>query len=511
MRLARHEGMIGRQKYQSGDKSRDKFMFSILPAFVSAQFLGFGVYVLLTEGVTRLSVPFALMCATTFIWQGTWAFLFQISDPQLAGMLVKLGYLFILFLPTTFYHFVAEVSARRGEKPFLVASYSLSAVLAVLLVLSDWVVDGYGTFFFGRYPKAGVLHPLHVLQTVLLALRSGWLLISAHRQTHAHDRRKLLDLCLVSLCLYGIAASDYAVNYGVAFYPVGALFIAVSLGILAVTIVRYGLMRPYLLAATVAHEVATPLAAIGMHAEEIGNVLPELMRGYQLAVQHQLCVDGLYPGQSERLTSLASSIRRQVDSTSTVVEMSLASFTLDRLDRRSFEICSIRSCVNAALERFPFRPGEREMVSVEPMEASLRFSGSDSLVVFVLFNLLKNALFAIQMAGGPGRVEIYAHDENGFCVLMFRDTGPGIDPDVLPRIFDPFFSTKSHGRGVGMGLAFCRRVADALGGSIACESERGVHTTFTLRLPQPGSPADRALHDAPGRPRRWAAGQDYAG
>jgi signal transduction histidine kinase len=292
---------------------------------------------------------------------------------------------------------------------------------------------------------------------------------------------------------------------------VGALFIAVSLGILAVTIVRYGLMRPYLLAATVAHEVATPLAAIGMHAEEIGNVLPELMRGYQLAVQHQLCVDGLYPGQSERLTSLATSIRRQVDSTSTVVEMSLASFTLDRLDRRSFEVCSIRSCVNAALERFPFRPGEREMVSVEPMEASLRFSGSDSLVVFVLFNLLKNALFAIQMAGGPGRVEIYAHGESGFCVLTFRDTGPGIDPDILPRIFDPFFSTKSHGRGVGMGLAFCRRVADALGGSIACESERGVHTTFTLRLPQPGSPADRALHDAPGRPRRWAAGQDYAG
>ncbi|HKR39405.1 MAG TPA: ATP-binding protein [Paraburkholderia sp.] len=495
-------------------------MYSILPAFVSALFLGFGVYVLLTEGFTRLSVPFALMCATTFFWQGTWAFLFQTSDPELSAVLVKGGYFFILFLPTTFYHFVTEVSARRGERPLLIASYLLSVLLAALLLLSDAVVDGYGTFFFGKYPKAGMLHPVHVAQTVLLACRSAWLLYAARGQTHARDRRKLLDLCFVSLGLYTLAASDYAVNYGFAFYPVGAVFIAISLGILAVTIVRYGLMRPYLIAATVAHEVATPLAAIGMHAEEIGNVLPELMRGYQLAVQHQLCVDGLYPGQSERLSSLATSIRRQVDSTSTVVEMSLASFTLDRLDRRSFETYPVRSCVNAALERFPFRTGERDMVEVAPIDAQLSFSGSDSLVVFVLFNLLKNALFAIhaemaersdKVSDYVGRVQIGATSEAGFCVLRFIDNGCGIPADVLPRVFDPFYSTKAHGRGTGMGLTFCRRVAEALGGTIACESEPHVHTTFTIRLPEPGTSADRALHDAPAKPRRFPAGQDFAG
>ncbi|TDG10739.1 sensor histidine kinase [Paraburkholderia guartelaensis] len=495
-------------------------MYSILPAFVSALFLGFGVYVLLTEGFTRLSVPFALMCATTFFWQGTWAFLFQTSDPELSAVLVKVGYFFILFLPTTFYHFVTEVSARRGERPLLIASYLLSVLLAALLVLSDSVVDGYGTFFFGKYPKAGMLHPVHVAQTVLLACRSAWLLYAARGQTHAHDRRKLLDLCFVSLGLYTLAATDYAVNYGLAFYPVGAVFIAISLGILAVTIVRYGLMRPYLIAATVAHEVATPLAAIGMHAEEIGNVLPELMRGYQLAVQHQLCVDGLYPGQSERLSSLATSIRRQVDSTSTVVEMSLASFTLDRLDRRSFETYPVRSCVNAALERFPFRTGERDMVEVAPIDAQLSFSGSDSLVVFVLFNLLKNALFAIhaemaersdKVSDYVGRVQISATSEVGFCVLRFTDNGCGIPADILPRVFDPFYSTKAHGRGAGMGLTFCRRVAEALGGTIACESEPHVYTTFTIRLPEPGTSADRALHDAPAKPRRFPAGQDFAG
>ncbi|CAB3766663.1 membrane protein [Burkholderia sp. MSh2] len=480
-------------------------MYSIFPAFISALFLGFGLYVLATKGLTRVSVPFALMCASTFVWQGTWAFLFQTTDANVANLLVKAGYLFILFLPTTFYHFVTEIVSRRSERPIMFASYGLCVLMAGLLVTSNDVVDGFRLHFFGPYPKAGFLHPLHVVQTAFLAGRSAWLLIEARRREKARDVRKLLAQCLVSLALYSLAATDYAVNYGADFYPVGVLFIALSLGILAASIVRYGLMGPYLLAATVAHEVATPLAAIGLHADELRNVLPVLLRGYRLAVEHRLCADGLYPGQLERLPTLASSIRRQVDTTSTVVEMSLASFTLDRLDRHGFAACPIRACVDAALDRFPFRPGERDRVSADAIDPGLQFSGSDSLVTFVIFNLLKNALYAIH-ASGHGLIEIEADRSDGYCVVRFSDTGPGIAPDVLPRIFDDFFSTKSHGQGAGIGLSFCRRVCEAFGGTIACESVPGVRTTFTIRLPEPGSPADQALRDPPAPTRRYRIG-----
>jgi signal transduction histidine kinase len=87
-------------------------------------------------------------------------------------------------------------------------------------------------------------------------------------------------------------------------------------------------------------------------------------------------------------------------------------------------------------------------------------------------------------------------------MLQFRDTGPGIAPDVLPHIFDAFFSTKRHGSGAGMGLAFCRRATELLGGSIECTSVRGAHTTFIVRLPLPGSAADRALSRSPVREAR---------
>lgn len=460
-------------------------MYSLLPAFVSALFLGFGAYVLVTEGFTRVATPFIAMCGTTFVWQATWAFLFQTTDPQVASELVKIGYLFILFLPTTFYHFVVEVAAARAEKWLLTVSYGLCAALAVLLLSGNEVIDGFRSFFFGYYPKAGPLHPVHVAQTVFLAGRSGWLLIRETRRARASRPRKLLDLCLVSLGLYSFAATDYAVNYGYAFYPIGAVFIAVSLGILAVSIVRYGLMSPRLMLATVAHEVATPLATIGLHADELRRALPELMHGYRLAVQHRLCGDGLdLREEPDRLPALASAIRRQVDSTSTVIEMSLASLTLNRLDPRTFSAHAIGTCIESALERYPFRAGERNLVSVAQIDPAIQFVGSDSLLIFVLFNLLKNAIHAIQ-AAGKGDIAIDACRHEGYCVVRFSDSGCGIDADALPRIFDPFYSTKAHGRGAGVGLTFCRRVCEAFGGGISCESAPGVHTTFTLRLPGP--------------------------
>ncbi|KAA6129794.1 sensor histidine kinase [Cupriavidus cauae] len=469
-------------------------MYAILPAFVSSIFLGYGLYVLVTKGVTRLTTSFFLMCATTFAWQGTWAFLFQTVHPDVALLLAKVGYLFILFLPTTFYHFMTEVTERRGERPWLLVSYGMSLLLAVVLLTSDRLVSDYYLYSFGNYPRAGVLHPLHVAQTVLLALRSGWLLRDARRSA-VGEKRQRLTLCLWSLGLYSLAAIDYAANYGHDFYPPGVVFIAVSLGLIALSIVRYDLMHPYSLAATVAHEVRTPLATIRMQTQELAVAWPTVLDGYRRAVEHGLIEDQLRPAQLERLPTLLAAIRSEVDGTQAVIEMALASITLERLDRGSFVPHGVAQCVDSALERYPFRAGERERVSVHAIPAGWRFRGSDTLLVYVLFNLLKNALQAMRAHQGAhqganpaaredgGRIEISARESGGFYQLRVRDTGPGIPPDVLPRIFDPFFSTKPHGSGAGMGLAFCRRVMEAFGGRIECESAPGRHTVFTLHLP----------------------------
>jgi signal transduction histidine kinase len=105
----------------------------------------------------------------------------------------------------------------------------------------------------------------------------------------------------------------------------------------------------------------------------------------------------------------------------------------------------------------------------------------------VLFNLLTNARQAMPRGG---RVFIrIAHDTAAGTVdLSVRDTGSGIPPDVLPRIFDRFFTTKhgpdSSGKGgCGVGLASCREIIEAHQGKIRVESTVGVGTSFTIKLP----------------------------
>ncbi len=115
----------------------------------------------------------------------------------------------------------------------------------------------------------------------------------------------------------------------------------------------------------------------------------------------------------------------------------------------------------------------------------------------VLLNMLTNARQA--MPGG-GRIWIkLLHDAGTRTVdLVIRDNGSGIPPETLPRVFDPFFSTKSgpdqSGKGgTGLGLSACREIIDAHRGRIRVESTIGKGTAFTIKLPAALTDARAAL------------------
>lgn len=96
----------------------------------------------------------------------------------------------------------------------------------------------------------------------------------------------------------------------------------------------------------------------------------------------------------------------------------------------------------------------------------------------VLVNLFTNASHAMQPDGGTLRLS--AHEGQNVIYLSVQDTGSGIPADVLARIFDPFFSTKSHGTGLGLSVSL--NIIRAQGGDISVDSTPGHGTTFTLRL-----------------------------
>ncbi len=95
-----------------------------------------------------------------------------------------------------------------------------------------------------------------------------------------------------------------------------------------------------------------------------------------------------------------------------------------------------------------------------------------------LYNLFRNAIDA--MPDG-GELLLTTRRDGDFAVLEVTDTGKGMPPDVQARVFEPFYSTKPGGS--GLGLPTVRRIVEAHGGSIALETDEGKGTKFTVRLP----------------------------
>src|SRR5271165_324299 len=122
----------------------------------------------------------------------------------------------------------------------------------------------------------------------------------------------------------------------------------------------------------------------------------------------------------------------------------------------------------------------------------------------VILALIMNAMDAMQQGGNLWLVTRFDSTQ-GQIQTVVRDDGCGIPPEILPRLFEPFLTTKETGRGVGLGLAISRSIMERHGGTIEVQSEPGHGTTFTVTLPceaeadKTASPAGETIPAAVGR------------
>ena len=113
-------------------------------------------------------------------------------------------------------------------------------------------------------------------------------------------------------------------------------------------------------------------------------------------------------------------------------------------------------------------------------------------LIHVLTNLLQNSLDALKtktFTDEKPTIRITSRAENGVCILSVRDNGPGIDAAHLDKIYDPFFTTKDVGEGMGLGLSICYRIVREAKGKISVKSELGKYCEFTLEFPAEKSAA----------------------
>lgn len=102
----------------------------------------------------------------------------------------------------------------------------------------------------------------------------------------------------------------------------------------------------------------------------------------------------------------------------------------------------------------------------------------------VFINLLENAVQAVTEKGGPKqRIRVSTRADEDAVVVEIADTGPGLPPDALDKIFDPFFTVKAPEQGTGLGLAVCHAIVTGLGGRIDIRNDAAGGAVVTVRLP----------------------------
>lgn len=102
----------------------------------------------------------------------------------------------------------------------------------------------------------------------------------------------------------------------------------------------------------------------------------------------------------------------------------------------------------------------------------------------IIRNLVSNAIKYRKLDNGEIRISIDIVIDTAQCVISFSDNGIGIDPENLPRIFEMFYRASGQSEGSGLGLYIVKNAVEKLGGTIQVDSEPGLGTTFTMRLPQ---------------------------
>jgi signal transduction histidine kinase len=231
------------------------------------------------------------------------------------------------------------------------------------------------------------------------------------------------------------------------------------------------------LASGVAHEINNPLEIIN---QKTGLIVDLLTLG-----------KGKWPDQ--RLLPLAGDVLEAVKRCGTITRQLL---DFARHMEPSVEPVDIEEVISQVLALLATEARHRNIaIQVDPIPAIPGFECDRSSLLQIVLNLAENAITAMESKGTLS-IEV-SRNQTGQVTISVSDTGKGISPEELPKIFEPFYSSRNDRWGAGLGLAITYGLIQEMGGDITVKSTVGKGTRFVFTLPvkatrQPA--ADGALH-----------------
>jgi signal transduction histidine kinase len=214
-----------------------------------------------------------------------------------------------------------------------------------------------------------------------------------------------------------------------------------------------------LLAAGVAHEIGNPLNSLHIHLQLMERKAQELDHNANAELQQSI---DIARSEVRRLDSIVTQFLRAI-----------------RPSHPRLHPENVNTIVEEAVRFFAPEIQDRDMVVEQELRADLPLLQLDrEQMKQAFYNVIKNSLEAMRRRG---ILRIRTDLDDTYVMVSFTDTGSGMSAENLSRVFEPYFTTKPSG--TGLGLLIVRRIVREHGGELSIESSPGEGLTLTIRLP----------------------------
>ncbi len=405
-----------------------------------------------------------------------------------------------VLIPATWLHFVLVYTNQVGYfKKVLFAVYFFT--LAILpFALTPYFILGFRTIVGIKvYPIPGLAYVAFTLLFVLTICFSFWIFLKGIQKASSMEKKKDYKIvCFASLYGYLTGSLSFLPVYGIVFPQYNLLAMPLWQILLA-----YGMIRHHIfdleeilyaarkdkmaaigtLATSINHEIRNPLYIIkGMSESHLANFGESVYSNQEQALRKA----------NEILGKTAVQAARAMD-----IMKRFAMFAKQDVKQDpQIEPVNLNQILSVVL---PLVNHELELDKIELIQnipQDLPAVKTDRRhLEEILFNLVVNACqaikdprplkdcFAVRECGGDnkGRIEITAAQQNSYVNILIKDNGPGIEAGQLQKIFDPFYTTKEQG--TGLGLYVTRQLVEKNKGKISATSKPGQGTEFLIRFP----------------------------
>lgn len=232
---------------------------------------------------------------------------------------------------------------------------------------------------------------------------------------------------------------------------------------------------------TVEHQIAeTRQEFVGMLSHDMRNPLSAIIATLELSLDGSL--GDLNDNQRQFLGSAMNDSRRMLEMLNDLLDGYKYEAVELKLEKSQFDVTQL---ISKLVSDFSALAKERQLELFQDTPLSLTVMADEGKLTRVISNLLTNAL---KFTPKEGRIIVSAADKKQFIQISIQDTGEGISPDELEKVFQKFYQVEKRklGRktGTGLGLPLCRKLVDAHGGKIWVESQPGKGSKFIFTLPK---------------------------